>query len=185
MEHPFNFNAEKGIEAILYIIKNGAKPTSLHISKVMYFADRKHLETYGRFICGDRYIAMKRGPVPSGIFNLITNIRDNNKSNQYSLITEIFEKANSAFYVENHCCIKPCRDINKNLFSQSDLECLDFSIQKYGNLSADRLTDLSHDRAWKKADESDNINIEDIVKTLENSEDLLEYLKDMYPGEAE
>ncbi|MEM9544257.1 MAG: Panacea domain-containing protein [Cyanobacteria bacterium P01_E01_bin.42] len=185
MEHPFFFNAEKGIEAILYIIENGTEPTFLHISKVMYFADRKHLEKYGRFICGDRYIAMKKGPVPSGVYDLLKNVKDENKFHLYSLVPEIFEKANSAFHVESSCRVKPCRSINKNLFSQSDLECLDFSIQEYGHLSADRLTELSHDRAWKQADENDDINIEDIVGTFENSEDLLEYLQDMYPGEAE
>lgn len=185
MEHPFTFNAEKGIEAILYIIENDAKPTFLHISKVMYFADRKHLEKYGRFICGDRYIAMQKGPVPSGVYDLLKNVRDENKWHPYSFDPEIFEIANSAFHVESSYNVRPRRHINKNLFSQSDLECLDFSIQKYGNLSADRLTELSHDTAWEKADENDDMNIEDIVKTFENSEDLLEHLRDMYPGEAE
>jgi uncharacterized phage-associated protein len=37
----------------------------------MYFADRKHLEKYGRFICGDSYVAMKHGPVPSEIYDIL------------------------------------------------------------------------------------------------------------------
>jgi hypothetical protein len=32
----------------------------------MYFADKAHLEQYGRFICGDSYVAMK--PVPIGTY---------------------------------------------------------------------------------------------------------------------
>ncbi|MBP0020504.1 MAG: SocA family protein [Cyanobacteria bacterium SBLK] len=115
MKHPFIFNAEKGIEAILYIIKHGTEPTFLHISKVMYFADRKHLEKYGRFICGDRYIAMKNGPVPSGVYDLLKNVRDANKSYLYSLGPEIFEIANSAFHVGFSYRVKPCRNSNKNL----------------------------------------------------------------------
>ncbi|VXD20803.1 hypothetical protein PL8927_70018 [Planktothrix serta PCC 8927] len=57
MEYQFDFNIEKGIESILYILKlleNKAQPTLHRVSKVLYFADKEHLEKYGRFIFGDR-----------------------------------------------------------------------------------------------------------------------------------
>ena len=71
MKHPFEFNAEKAIEVILYIAEHIKEPTFHTVSKVLYFADKEHLEKYGRFICGDSYIAMRRGPVPSGVYDLL------------------------------------------------------------------------------------------------------------------
>ena len=50
MKHPFVFKVEKSVEAILYIGQNVEEPTFHRISKVMYFADKNHLEKYGRFI---------------------------------------------------------------------------------------------------------------------------------------
>jgi len=71
MRHPFVFKAEKSVEAILYIAQNVKQPTFHSISKMMYFADKVHLEKYGRFICGDNYVAMKHGPVPSGTYDIL------------------------------------------------------------------------------------------------------------------
>jgi uncharacterized phage-associated protein len=74
-DYPFEFNLDKGIEAILYIAQKVDDPTFHRISKIMYFADRKHLEKYGRFICGDSYVAMKHGPVPSEIYDILKAVK--------------------------------------------------------------------------------------------------------------
>ena len=65
MLKPFEFNEKVALEVILYIANKSQKPTFHHIAKLLYFADKSHLCQYGRFICGDNYIAMKNGPVPS------------------------------------------------------------------------------------------------------------------------
>lgn len=56
------FDKEKSIEIIHYFINNGV--TDLYnICKAMAFADNYHLSHYGFFMTGDRYIAMRYGPV--------------------------------------------------------------------------------------------------------------------------
>jgi uncharacterized phage-associated protein len=106
MINPFEFDIEKGIESVLYIIENGAQPTFHHISKVMYFADKEHLEKYGRFICGDSYVAMKHGPVPSGIYDLLKSVRGDLFS-LFSPQQEIIEKARLSFSTKSrHRIIK-------------------------------------------------------------------------------
>ncbi|WP_409530306.1 Panacea domain-containing protein [Shinella sp.] len=42
-----------------------------HALKTLYYADRAHLQRYGRPITGDRYIAMENGPVPSYAYNAV------------------------------------------------------------------------------------------------------------------
>src|SRR5574340_1046315 len=69
--HARMFDREKALETILFVAKNLATPTLHSVSKVLYLADKRHLQDYGRLICGDRYIAMEYGPVPSAIYNMM------------------------------------------------------------------------------------------------------------------
>lgn len=178
MKHPFDFNIEKGTESILYIIENGTQPTFHHVSKVLYFADKAHLEKYGRFICGDSYIAMKNGPVPSGIYDLLKLARGDLPS-IFCPPKEIIDEVLQAIRVLGRYGIIALRKADRDMLSQSDMECLNHSIKRYGNLSFSQLTELSHDKAWKSADQNDLIEINYIVATFDNSEDLSDHLQYM------
>jgi uncharacterized phage-associated protein len=182
MNHPFEFNLDKGIEAILYIAQKVDDPTFHRISKIMYFADRKHLEKYGRFICGDSYVAMKHGPVPSEIYDILKAVRADTVLSLKPY--EAAKKVQSAFSVQEPYEVKHLRESNLDFFSESDLECLNYSIENYRNLSFDELTELSHDQAWEAANENDFIEIEQIARTLNNAEELISHLQDQHPGEA-
>jgi len=59
------YRSEKVRQAVAYIAsKLPGRENMYKVLKVMYFADKLHLKRYGRVIFGDRYIAMKHGPVP-------------------------------------------------------------------------------------------------------------------------
>ena len=182
MKHPFNFNIDKGIESILYIIGNGAQPTFHHVSKVLYFADKEHLEKYGRFICGDSYIAMKNGPVPSGVYDLLKLARGDLPS-YFHPPKEVEDKILDAFKILGRYGIDIKRNSNNDFFSDSDKECINSSIKKYGNISFKQLTDLSHDKAWESADQNDIMELDHIIATLDNAEALSEHLQNPHPGE--
>ena len=49
---------------------------SIIIPFVLLFADKKHLERYGRFITGDTYSAMENGPVPSFAYDVVKCIKE-------------------------------------------------------------------------------------------------------------
>ena len=181
MVSPFRFNLEKAIEAILYIIENGTENTLHHISKVMYFADKEHIEKYGRFICGDSYVAMKHGPVPSGIYDILKTVRGDFI---FNLPDALLQDLHATLEIVDKYRVNNLRTVNLDFFSESDLECLDNSIQRYGHLSFDELTELSHDSAWDNTNTNDFMELEDIISTIDNSEDLLEHLYDPHPGEA-
>lgn len=176
MKHPFVFKAEKSIETILYIAQNVKQPTGPRIFKILYFADKSHLEKYGRFICGDRYIAMKHGPVPNGIFTILKSAQGDS-----FIPFADFNPVKKAFIIEEEFKIKPLRLAYLDFFSDSDLECLNEAIKNYGHLSFSQLTDLSYDQAWHLADENDCISIEQIIATLNNSDYLLDYLQEPCP----
>ncbi len=182
MEYPFQFNIDKGIETILYITQNGTEPTFYHVSKMIYFADKLHLERYGRFICGDSYVAMRNGPVPSGIYDLLKIARGDRFI--FSLPAELIDKTKNAFDVQGKCKIIRRRDVQLDFFSDSDIECLNTAIQEYGKLSFTQLKEASHDQAWNVSDENDVMEIEHIIATFKNVDGLLEHLQDQFPGVA-
>lgn len=169
----FEFDEKVAVEAILYLAHQSQDPTFHHLSKLMYFADRLHLERYGRFICGDQYIAMKHGPVPSAIYDMFKDVREG-----LSYIN--FPAADEAFLVEDYR-VTPRRVPNLEWLSESDIECLEDVISQYDAMSFGELTSLSHDSAWYAADENEQISIESIVESFADSSSLLEYLEDPHP----
>lgn len=178
MRHPFVFKADKSVEAILYIAQYIEQPTFHRISKVMYFADRVHLERYGRFICGDSYVAMKHGPVPMCTYDILKLVRGDG----FAVKNFDLKLAEKAFIVIDKFLVKPLRVAQLDYFSESDLECLDGAVEKYGWMSFDQLSELSHDKAWLAADENQHIDIEHIVATLTSCDELLDLLREPCPG---
>src|SRR6266540_3560826 len=68
---PIRFDPERALELVLYVANQLRYPTLHSVSKVVYFADREHLSRYGSLLSGDNYVAMRHGPVPSAIYNLL------------------------------------------------------------------------------------------------------------------
>jgi uncharacterized phage-associated protein len=166
----FTFDPEKALEVILFISKKS--PDLYHLLKILYFADKKHLSEYGRLICGDSYVAMQNGPVPSQTYDIIKSVRGDQTLNNA-------EPFKDSFKVENNKVI-PSRKPDLDKLSESDIECLENSIKENKNLSFQTLKEKSHDKAFESADENDFISIIQLANSLENKEEVLKYLETMY-----
>src|SRR5437899_249948 len=88
----FRFDPEKALQAILFVAHRIPEASFHQISKIIYFADKAHLQKYGRLICGDSYVAMKHGPVPSAIYDILKAVRGDG-------FCEYVEQAQNAFEV--------------------------------------------------------------------------------------
>lgn len=173
---PFTFDPQKAIHAILYVADH-LKPANMYaVLKALYFADKRHLHRYGRFIFGDRYVAMRHGPVPSGAYDLIKIARGE------SPLLHCLEVHN-AFTMDGYQVV-PSVDADLDAFSESDVECLDEGIKECRDIPFWKLKDRSHDQAWEATDENDFMTIESIAALAPNKEDLLEYLQDPHPDAA-
>ncbi len=160
--YPFRFNREKAVELILYLARRVKISDFIHICKILYFADKIHLERYGRFLCGDYYVAMKNGPVPSGVYDILKFRRD---------------MGGTDFMVQEGFNVVPLRDAAPDYLSDSDHECLDRAIAQYGSMSGYYLIQESHDAAWKAADLNDIISIESIAEGLKDGAEIIEHLR--------
>jgi uncharacterized phage-associated protein len=161
----FNFNYKKSTQALNYFaLKEGGQINKMKVLKLIYFADRYHLRKYGRLITNDNYVAMKHGPVPS-----IT--KDIAESNDF--LDEI-PKDYSLKFIEpiDNRVLKTVGKIDKNVFSESDLEALQFAWDVFGHFNQFELRDLTHlYPEWLR--HKDTITIESWSAML-----LLDFLKD-------
>ena len=171
-----NINKEKIINSMLFILNNlGGKSDFHKIFKILYFADQKHLITYGFLITGDFYIAMQNGPVPSKLYDVLKAIRGD--SFWSSTLPHSYE---DLFEVESHyVTAKKEADIDE--LAESDVECLLESISENQSLNFRQLKDKSHQLAWENARNDENnfdnvIDIIDIAKEAKVNEEILKYV---------
>ncbi len=162
------FNHEKAIEVIIYLAERINDPTYHSINKLLYFADKTSLERFGRFICGETYLAMPQGPVPSNV---------------YDLMKEAVDDGSNGFIVESQHHVKPLRQANLEKLSDSDIQCLEKMIKLYGDVPYWVKRDVSHDEAYYAAwnargnKSSVPMSIKSIAQLLEDSAELIEHLQ--------
>src|SRR6266699_3650584 len=87
---PFEFDVAKTIEAIGVLLRSldRRQLEYLTLLKMLYIADRESLKDRGRPITGDQVVAMKQGPVLSGVYDLINF----NRPKDISLWARFFSK---------------------------------------------------------------------------------------------
>jgi uncharacterized phage-associated protein len=165
------FNESKTVNAVLYIV-NRLKRKDFHkIFKILYFSDRKHLHEYGRTITGDLYIAMSDGPVPSNLYDIFKSVRgdgyfkDNGKFGVY-------------FSVIGSDLIKANKEPDLRKLSQTDLSCIEHSLQVYGDMSWDEIREKSHDYAWRSTSINRSIRFEDIIRETGSDDEYVEYIRE-------
>lgn len=162
----FEFDPEKALEIILYITEHSVQKTILYISRILYQADKLHLSKCGRFICGDSYIATNNGPIPSGVYSILTS-----NNNCFKLINSFNQNNQFTNYV-----VKSLRAFDIDLLSESDLKCLDETIKQCNALSFSELIEKNHNELLSEVTLDQEIPIELIIRQLPNSDDVFDYL---------
>ncbi len=149
----FRHNDAKTLEALVFLAKERPGIDVFHICKVLYFADKEHLNRYGRPILGDRYFALREGPVPSRALNMVNR-------NQLALSGDVLEQLSNALSLfqkngEEYAHLDAKRDPDYDQFSETDIECLNWAIQKFADLSLRDLWNIAHQEnsynaAWER-----------------------------------
>jgi uncharacterized phage-associated protein len=154
----FNMNKQRAIEAVLWVIQNG-ESNMYNIWKILFEAEKYHLNKYGCPITGDQYLAMVHGTVPMWLYD---ETKAGNNDLSFSL-------------KENNCLVadrKPMMDY----LSKSHINALKLGFDKYAGLGFKDVRDKNHaEQAWKKNYVSDKrtlIPFEDIIEEDWLKEDL-------------
>ncbi len=146
----FTCDYRKAVQSMNYLaLQAGGQINKMKLLKLIYFADRYHVRKYGRLVSNDSYVAMKYGPVPS-------TAKDIAESNDY-LAKEIVDY--SLRYIEpvDNLTLASAHKVDESVFSESDLEALQFAWDTFGHLDQFELAKLTHEYPeWSKHEDALN-----------------------------
>lgn len=130
------FNEVKATEAAARLLKaRGGKMSYLKLIKLLYFADREALLTWGRPITTDRYVSMDNGPVVSHVYNLI--MEEQVPGSESFWRRHISEPSNYKVRLL-------VDEISSNELSRAEEHLLDDTFTKYGPMGRWELVRISH-----------------------------------------
>jgi len=173
MPSQFEFQPEKSLALTSYLASRSGE-TMYTILKMVYVADRLHLERYGRPITGDHFISMNEGACPSKIYDSMKALRGENNKNYLP---------NSEKYLEvdattNDVSVKDMPSIE--VLSASDIECLDEVVSILKRLGRWEIRAMAHDDAWKNTIRNATMDIMTIVQSLKDGDILAKHLEARY-----
>jgi uncharacterized phage-associated protein len=168
----FSFKPEKANATVKLILSNlpGRECNFHKLFKILYFAEQSHLVKYGRPITGDKYIAMQAGPVPSNIYNIMKILRGD------SIFSTTVDFSKDFEVKRNHYVHMLNENVDLDIFSESEIECITNSIAENKNLSFAILKEKSHDYAWTVASKDDSMSVFDIAKSAGAGNETLKYI---------
>jgi hypothetical protein len=148
-------DVDKIIAAIGFLIEEAERRrsplTQYDIVKSLFFADRAHLNNFGRPITFDNYVAMKHGPVPSLAYDLL-------KGNEFALTNYGVGPLPWVRRAADHLglgCFTFTNSTNGDLeqvLSPSDMESLSEALTIISGLTFGQVRELTHnDPAYKEA----------------------------------
>lgn len=156
----FEFDADKALEALLYAAQRTPQHDMYKALKVLYVADKLHLERYGRLIYGEEYAALPYGPVPQHAY-------DAAKAAANPWTATRIPKARVLSALERkHRTLRPLRDPDVAELSKSDVECLDEAIRDLAFDSMEEIKRKTHDSAWKKTASARTMQLDAIIDAL-------------------
>lgn len=149
----FRFAPEKLVQALAFFADRGVRDLDkMKAAKLLFHADKYHLLTYGRPVIGDQYACMEYGPVPSAALNVMNDLVADDPHfppvakdlfDEYLTVERLFGK---------YPVFRAIKSPDLDVFSDSDIEALEFARTNHGAKSAWELSEESHDEpSWKLA----------------------------------
>jgi uncharacterized phage-associated protein len=175
MKNVSKYDALKIKAVFLYVLNKMNGANMLSALKIIYFANKKHLKSFGRPLIEDDFIAMPRGPVPSFLYDAINCAKGKDYRDRPNV-----KILNDSFTSGWGHTLIPNATADMEELSKSDISCLDASIEENGGCSATELTEKSHrDSAWKNAESTSLKLMNTIQMAIDEgtSDDMLEIIK--------
>ena len=126
----------KALEVIVWLANAQPGIDIYHVVKCVFFAEKRHLNQYGRPIIGDNYTADTYGPLGRSVYNLLT--RD-----PIEMIA-LDGNGKLPIRIADRYTVVADREPNPRLLSASDVDALRWAVDEVGNLSFGELVDITH-----------------------------------------
>jgi hypothetical protein len=177
------FNIEKIANAIIFFIDRDVKHLGkTKFIKIMFIADKIHLEKYGRTIFEDTYYKTSNTIIPLKTFNIINDFIENaiTKNSKTDILIKKFSALISMQYKYDKQCKQAITftkkiDFNKNIFSKSELQILKLIAEQYRKTSSEEINNTI--KNMEEFKNTPDYNIIEEVSMTENNKDYVSYWK--------
>jgi uncharacterized phage-associated protein len=171
MPSQFEFQPDKALAVASYLAQRSGE-TMYTILKMVYVADRFHLERYGRPITGDNFIAMDESACPSRIYDSMKALRGQKDKKNFLPNSEKYLEVDPTTH---DVSVKDMPSID--VLSASDIECLDEVISILKRRGRWEIRDMAHDAAWKKTGRNSAMDFVTIAKSLSDGDILAKHIE--------
>lgn len=121
------------------------QPFKTKLNKLLFYSDFLNYKKTGFSISGCNYRAIELGPVPNGYDTLFEYFQRNK---YYYIKYKIFKDREN---VGEQFIANPQKTFDKDLFSETEIECLNFISEYFENASSEDIINASHnEKAWEK-----------------------------------
>lgn len=166
---------------ILYLLNNMPEDSRdiYHVVKTAYYAQKNHLVKYALPLFNDSIVALKFGPVPSLIYNVLRASRGDSDPWRFcddhllNRLSAVIECKDEWFYAK--------QQPDMECLSESNIKCLDEAIQEVSKMGFSDIMKRTHGGEWYRANHDADSNVMDVVNIArENgaSEDVISYLSE-------
>jgi uncharacterized phage-associated protein len=140
----FKFRPEKAFAAIHWMVRQRPGLDLHALLKACYFADKAHLNTFGRPIFGATYRAMRFGPVPIEIYEMAKG--------EALWLSEV-QRDRYPWTLEGYRLrLTANDDPDSTALSDSDWEVLASALARSSSMSFDERTAATHGPDWQAAE---------------------------------
>jgi len=171
-----HYDVKKIANTIIYFIDNNVK--SLGITKLMklfFYADKYHLEKYGKPIFNHTYTKLPRGPVPTWLYSIIRTAISGASDFDFQSEVEVFNKyigvqeKNDGEFTRIEFIKK--QQFDQKFFSKSQINILNQIINEFKNITATDISEKSHNtKAWRSVEANQQIPYSSMIDNPEISE---------------
>ena len=167
---------------LLYILthSNDGQRDIYSLVKTAYYAQQNHLAQYGTPLFKDCICALPFGPVPSNIYNVLKMASGDSNELNYHRSDDMHLASDAINFKSGRYSAK--EDPNMDFLSKSDIESLNYGIEKVAKMSFNQIKEDTHGMEWNRAFNSKSslkeMNLLNIAKEGDASSDALRYLED-------
>jgi len=130
------FNAQKATESVAVLLKMGGGTLHhIHAMKLLYIAERRALQRWGRSITWDKFVSMDNGPVLSQTLNLINGSVPN---------SQIWDSSISDRADHQISLVNP-EEFAPQALSRAEIKILEESWNEFGHIDRFKLCEMTHD----------------------------------------
>ena len=167
MEH---YDVKKIANALIFFIDSDVKNLGItKLMKLFFYADKYHLEAYGKPIFNHTYQKLPKGPVPTWLYGIIRTSLSGLADYDFESEVDVFNHYIDAQEIEDgqyrHILFSKKQEFDSNFFSKSQLKILQKVADEFKFITAKSISEKSHQtRAWQSARDNGLISYASMVE---------------------